>query len=271
MKKSFTGILCMLSLGMAAMAQKHMEQVQVEVAPRFKKGALLQLPDDYAQNPKKRYPLIIFLHGRSRSGEDLSKLTYDGIPYLLDKGVSLNTVNPADGKTYKFIIIMPQAEFWGLRPDNITAVMNDIERQYRVDTTRVYLTGYSAGGSGTFTALTDNAALTRRFAAAVPMSPTTLNDENIARLKMIADGNVGIWAFAGKGELRFLMDTRRYVDSVKKYNDSLAIITVHDGGHCCFKQFYDPGYKMNGLNIYEWMLQHKRTVSAAVANKKTHI
>ncbi len=261
----------MLLLAMTAAAQRHMDKIQVEVAPRFTKGALLQLPDDYAQNPKKRYPLIVFLHGRSRSGEDLSKLVYDGIPYLLDKGVSLNTVNPADGKTYKFIIVMPQAEFWGLRPDNITAVLNDMERRYRVDTTRIYLTGYSAGGSGTFTALTDNMALTRRFAAAVPMSPTTLNDENIARLKMIADAKVGCWAFAGKGELHFLMDTRRYIDSIKKYNDTLALLTVHDGGHCCFKAFYDPNYRVNGMNIYEWMLKHQRTVSAtAVVNKKNH-
>lgn len=238
-------------------AQKNMQRIEVSVAPKQKRGALLQLPDDY-QKTREKYPMILFLHGKSKAGNDLSKLVLDGIPYLLHHGRTLNTVNPVDGKKYKFIVVMPQAISWGLFPWHVNEVLNDMIRRYRVDTTRIYITGYSAGGSTTLAALTENAALTRRFAAAVSLSPVMLDDKNLAQFKLMADANVSCWYFAGTGEMHFLRNCRRFIDSTNKYKQGLTRLTVTDHNHCCFKEIYDPSFRENGQNIYEWMLQFKR-------------
>lgn len=250
-------VLFLLGADMAAYAQRNMQQTEVSVGPKEKRGALLQLPDDYAKT-KQRYPLILFLHGKSKAGNELSKLTLEGIPYLLDHGVSLNTVNPADGKLYKFIIVMPQAVSWGLKPGQVNAVLSDVIRRYRVDTSRIYITGYSAGGSIAVTALTENAALTRRFAAAVSLSPVLLDDKNMAQFKLIADAEVPCWYFAGSEEPHFLRNCKRFIDSTNKYKTGLTRLTVTPHNHCCFKEIYTPAHKVDGENIYQWMLQHKR-------------
>lgn len=250
-------VLSLLGADMAAYAQRNMQRIEVNVGPKENRGALLQLPDDYS-NTKQRYPLILFLHGKSKAGNDLSKLTLDGIPYLLHHGVKLNAVNPEDGKLYKFIILMPQAVSWGLKPAQVNAVLNDAIRRYRIDTSRIYITGYSAGGSTTVSALTENKALTRRFAAAVSLSPVLLDDKNMAQFKLVADANVPCWYFAGEQEPYFLRTVRRFIDSTNQYKEGLTKLTIGQHGHCCFKDIYTPSYKVGGVNIYEWMLQHKR-------------
>jgi len=57
---------------------------------------LLYLPKDYSKQTKK-YPLVIYLHGGSQKGNDLSKLKGYGLPYLVDKG-----------QNFDFIIASPQ-------------------------------------------------------------------------------------------------------------------------------------------------------------------
>ncbi|WP_177192243.1 carboxylesterase family protein [Chitinophaga arvensicola] len=233
-----------------------MQKVEVKLSPWQKNGALLQLPDDYGTS-NKRYPLIIFLHGKSKSGNDLEKLTLEGIPYWLDKGAKIDAVNPVDHQTYKFIFVAPQAPSWGLAPAAVNEVLNDVISRYRIDTTRIYITGYSAGGWATVMAITDNAKLTKRFAAAVPMSPASIDEANLLHFKMVADAGLHCWYFAGSNELHFLENSQRYIDSTNKYQPGLTKLSNHGQRHCCWKEFYDPHFKENGMNIYQWMLQYQ--------------
>lgn len=250
-------MLLMCISGSSLMAQRHMDSIKVTIAHNFKVWALLQLPDDY-KTSNKSYPMILFLHGSHRAGNNLSKLLFDGIPNLLDRGYKLDSKNPADGKIYKFIVITPQAGQWGLNPDQIKEVLDDMQQHYRVDASRIYITGYSAGGSGTVTALTDNPALTRRFAAAAILSPVMLNDKNLHSFKMVADAKVPCWYFAGTAEPHFLRNARMDTDSTNKYMPGLAHMTIHGFRHCCFKEIYKPTYRPKGKNIYEWFLENKR-------------
>lgn len=239
------------------MAQRHQQKIDIKLSPVHTNQALLQLPDDY-ETSGESYPLIMFLHGKSKSGTSIWKLVLEGIPYWLDQGKRLDAVNPVDGKLYKFIVVCPQALEWGLHPDQVNYVLDQIVARYRVDTSRIYLTGYSAGGWATVMAITDNQKLTNRFAAAVPMSAADIDKRNLKQFNLVANANLHCWYFGGTDELHYLESVESYADSTNRYRPGLAQVTITPYKHCCWKELYDPSFKQEGMNIYEWMLQYKK-------------
>ncbi|WP_341836317.1 prolyl oligopeptidase family serine peptidase [Chitinophaga pollutisoli] len=222
-------------------------------------NSLVFLPDDYRVT-NTNYPVIIYLHGKSKSGNDISKLRLEGVPYWISRGKKIQARNPADGKLYKFIVVSPQAPSWGLKPAEIERMLNDVASRYRIDPKRIYITGYSAGGWATVMALTEKPALTARFAAAVPMSVATIDDKNKKNFKMVADAKVHCWYLAGEGEPHFMEDCMKYVDSTNKYGPGLAKMTIVENfAHKSWISLYDPANKHGiGMNIYEWMLQYRK-------------
>src|SRR5437868_3893266 len=101
---------------------------------------LLYLPDGYATDTAKRWPLMIFLHGSGEAGTDLNKVKAWGPPKLIEAG-----------KKFPFIIVSPQAPpNTGWAVEVLRAMLNDLKQKYRVDNDRVYLTGLSMGGFGTW-------------------------------------------------------------------------------------------------------------------------
>ena len=117
---------------------------------------LLSLPVNYTKQPKKKWPLVLFLHGAGERGNDLQLVTKHGPPKLV-----------AAGCNFSFILVSPQcpAEEWW-RPEDLAMLLDEIEGKYRVDARRIYVTGLSMGGFGTW-----GLALTypHRFAAIVPI------------------------------------------------------------------------------------------------------
>lgn len=252
-------LICCLSECSSLYAQRNMDSILVTASQWNKIGALIHLPDDY-NSTQKEYPLIIFLHGKSKSGNNLKRLILEGIPYWIDNGEKIQAKNPVDKKVYKFIVLAPQALSWGLKPDEINKILDDVEKRYRIDKSRIYLTGYSAGGWATVMALTDSKELSNRFAAAVPMSVATIDTKNMKQFKLVANAGVHCWYFAGTDEKHFLEECQHYTDSTNKYKAGLAKISViPDFGHHSWKTLYDVRFKQNGLNIYEWMLQYQQS------------
>jgi predicted peptidase len=88
---------------------------------------------------KSNPPILIFLHGRSLSGNDLTKVKSYGVICEIGKGREI----PA-------IVIAPQVpsgSSWD--PDKLLTLLEDIQAQYATDTNRVYVCGMSLGGYGT--------------------------------------------------------------------------------------------------------------------------
>ncbi|MGE7775730.1 prolyl oligopeptidase family serine peptidase [Chitinophaga sp. NPDC101104] len=242
-----------------AEAQQTRDTVQLKATAFSTVSSLVFLPEGY-HSTKMAYPVIIYLHGKSKSGNDLGKLLLEGIPYWLNRGKKIRAKNPVDKKFYDFIVVSPQAPSWGLKPDEIERLLNDVTTKYRIDPSRIYMTGYSAGGWATVMALTEKPALSARFAAVVPMSVSTIDDKNRKNFKMVADAKVHSWYFAGDQELHFKEDSQKYVDSTNKYGPGLAKMTVVPGfRHHSWISLYDPANKHGaGMNIYEWMLQYRK-------------
>ncbi|MCQ2449267.1 MAG: prolyl oligopeptidase family serine peptidase [Clostridia bacterium] len=115
------------------------------------------LPKDY--DGQKKYPLVFFLHGAGERGDDLDAASRHGyMKYVRE-----------EGKEYPFIFIAPQCpddKYWGCFTESLLAFLDDICEMLPIDTDRIYLTGLSMGGTGTWMlAMADP----DRFAAIAPV------------------------------------------------------------------------------------------------------
>ena len=111
-------------------------EVTLKVSYRY----LLSLPDGYQADNAKRWPLIIFLHGAGERGQELEMLKKHGPPKLIAAGQSI----PA-------VVVSPQCApgtIWN--PHAVHALTQAMIGKHRVDPDRVYLTGLSMGGFGTW-------------------------------------------------------------------------------------------------------------------------
>lgn len=257
-------ILCLVGLftvtRLSAQTYKHFEVISVPTDQWHNVPALLHLPEGGPINGK--YPLLVCFHGKSIAGHSVPKLFNEGVPRQLHEGQKIEAKNKLDGKLYKFIVLAPLAESWGINPPQLEVILDDILKKYpMIDSNRIYLTGYSAGGWCSVMAMTDTRHLAGRIAASVVMSPAPIDPINFGKFSNVGAAKIHTWYFSGTGEPQFLENTERCIDSTNKYQEGLVKFTKHDKGHCCFHEFYDPAYRdsTDGMNIYEWLLQWKQT------------
>ena len=102
---------------------------------------LLYLPPAYATDTHSTFPLILFLHGSGESGSDLNQVKNNGIPKLI-----------AEGKDFPFVVVSPQNPSSDVSWDtkSLKMLLDEVISTYRIDTNRLYLTGLSMGGWGTW-------------------------------------------------------------------------------------------------------------------------
>jgi predicted peptidase len=104
-----------------------------------------------------RLPLILFLHGAGERGDDLERVRTQGLPQLLP-----NLPEP----TFVVAPQCPASSWWTLELATLETLLDEVQAHHPVDAARVYLTGLSMGGYGTWhLALKDPA----RFAALAPV------------------------------------------------------------------------------------------------------
>jgi predicted peptidase len=235
-----------------------MQPIQVKISPWQNRQALIFTPEKPARGQK--YPLLICFHGRSIAGHDLGRILRQGVARQIHEGKKIAAVNPVDKKLYEFIVVAPLAESWSFAPQDVEPMLDDLIKRYpMIDTSRIYLTGYSAGGWSVESAKTHNKRLAQRIAACITMSPPIIDSPYLRRYKLPSDENIHTWYFAGAQDGYFLKSARTFVDSTSRYKQGLTKLTVYDGGHCCWESYYSPEYRENGMNIYEWLLQYKNS------------
>lgn len=113
-------------------------------------GYLEYVPKDYSQNSDK-YPIVIFLHGIGERGvnsvdvnaikQDIGLVERNGPPKFVKAGTQ-----------FPFILISPQlkSNYGGWPAAYIMEVLEYCRTYLRIDERRIYLTGLSLGGSGTW-------------------------------------------------------------------------------------------------------------------------
>ena len=114
------------------------ETFSAEVTKTFAYKYLKYLPDGY--DGKKKFPLLLFLHGAGERGDNLDLVTKHGPPKLIKKG-----------KKFPFIVISPQClknSWWDA--EGLDALLDEFIGKHAVDESRIYCTGLSMGGYGTW-------------------------------------------------------------------------------------------------------------------------
>lgn len=142
----------------------------------------LFVPRGYDADTTRRWPLVIFLHGSGERGSDLEIVKKNGPPRI----VAQHPGSP-------FILVSPQLEqVEGNRWDvaKLDALLADLRRRYRIDASRIYLTGLSLGGYGAWAWALRRPDL---FAALVPVAARS--EDASANPCLLKD--MPIWAFHG--------------------------------------------------------------------------
>ncbi|MBN1349724.1 prolyl oligopeptidase family serine peptidase [candidate division KSB1 bacterium] len=194
---------------------------------------LLYLPDDYETTGEK-FPLMLFLHGAGERGDQLEKVKLQGPPKLID-----------EGKKFPCIVLSPQCpanQWWSV--EVLDVLLQEACKTYRVDKDRIYVTGLSMGGFGTWALAS---AFPQRFAAIAPICGGG-NPLLAPRLKALP-----IWVFHGaKDQVVPLKQSQDMVDALEKAGGQVKFTIYPDAGHDSWTETYaNPEF-------YDWLLSHIR-------------
>jgi len=236
------------------------------------KGFYEYLPEGYSSSSANtKFPMIIFFHGGGEIGNDSTQL-YNILKNGPLKHVTAGTFPTSfivNSKTYKFIIIAPQfTTLDNSYPDEVDNIIEYAKQNYKVDVSRIYLTGLSVGAGQAWNYVGKNSNYARKIAAIVPIGSyinETRDEFKITngKAQIIAASNMPIWATHNNGDdICPLSWDVNALDLIKSSNPALRPqpkLTVFNAwGHEGWTQTYDPNFKENNMNIYEWMLQYHR-------------
>jgi len=204
---------------------------------------LLFTPKDYNEDKSKKWPLMVFLHGAGERGTNLTKVAVHGPPKIVIKR-----------DDFPFVLVSPQCPEGGRwEREAVIALVDEAIEKYRVDPDRVYLTGLSMGGFGTWSTAT---AYPERFAAVAPIC----GGGNVVDVLLPKKGaesalkTLPIWAFHGaKDPTVKLEESQRMVDAFKRAGNNDVKLTIYpEAQHDSWTETY------NNEELYTWFLEHTR-------------
>jgi len=246
MRKSFrflSAMLCSVVCVAGATAEETPRQ-SAEVLDKqvpVKLDYLLYLPKDY--DKQETWPLVIFLHGAGERGDDLNLVKQHGPPKLIDQG-----------QDFPAIVVSPQCKqgkWWHAQLLELTALVDEIEAKYKVDKSRIYLTGLSMGGFGTWAlaAYTPN-----RFAALVPICG---GGEALSALALV---RTPVWAFHGaKDPVVPLKRSEDMVATLKRFKGDVQFTVYPDALHDSWTETYD------NPEVWKWLFAQQRKPTGMAA------
>jgi poly(3-hydroxybutyrate) depolymerase len=233
------------------------------------KGYYETLPALYSQTTKK-YPLIIFIHGIGELGTTLSRLNCCGLPrHAYNKTLPPKFLNSVDGKYYSYIVISPQ---FVVRPSaaQVQSVINFAKSKYRVDASRIYVTGLSMGGGSTW----DWSVVYGQNAAAItPVCAGTRPTTTLA--SYVATKNLPIWSLNSNDDqavpIQWGKDWINWIDARNTAYAPKTKLTIWYGltHNDTWWKAFDPKTKVDGQSIYEWMLRYTRGTSTSGTSATT--
>ncbi len=200
---------------------------------------LLFMPSNTAAQEQGKFPLILSLHGIGERGNDLLRLKRDGLAKRLDGDAA-----------FPFIVISPQCplstEWYYDRTDTLLIkLLDEAVARYPIDTKRIYLTGYSMGGIGTWDLAMRNP---QRFAALLPIAARAEGGLNICVLK-----DVPAWAFHGaKDDVVDLFKAESLINTLRNCSGNVQFTVYPDAGHDAWTRTY------NNAEVYTWLLRQRR-------------
>ena len=217
------------------------------------------LPPHYSK--VRRWPVVLFLHGSGERGDDNVRQLALGLPALLS----------SYSERYKCIVVIPQCqyghEWYGEMETQALAALEQTIGEFRGDRRRLYITGMSMGGAGTW-----YMARHRRWAAVIPVCGEVSRQANdpfpvdpppdLARIVGAPDpfgalaeaiGPTPVWSFHGSDDAEIPVTQSRSMTAALLAHGNAARYTEFKGaGHDIWERVYsDP-------NVVHWMLAQRK-------------
>jgi predicted peptidase len=196
----------------------------------------------HGYHPARRWPVILFLHGAGQTGTDGKAPTSVGL------GPAIRRREPS----FPFLVVFPQSvdRTWGVAAADgkrALAILDEVGREYSVDEDRVYLTGFSMGGGGTWSLA---AAEPGRWAAIAPVC----GYGHPAWAKELA--GIPCWCFHGAEDRVIPVERSREMVGVMRGVAGSIRYTEYPGvGH----NAWDSAY--NTDELYDWLLSNTRSAN----------
>lgn len=204
---------------------------------------LRYLPKDYQINGNNQFPVLIFLHGSGEIGNDIEVVKKHGPPMLI-----------AQGQDFPFIVISPQLDAQGgWNISRLDQTLFTATNGLRIDTSRIYLTGLSLGGYGTWEWA---AAHPKLFAALAPVAGR-------GRVSTAcAIKHIPIWAFHGaRDDAVPVRGSRAMIRALRACGGRPKFTLYPNEGHWSWVPAYnDPA-------LYEWLLAQSNADGSAEFEK----
>ncbi|MZQ81316.1 phospholipase [Paenibacillus sp. 5J-6] len=198
----------------------------------------LYLPHDLERNHDTKYPLILFLHGVKKRGEDVSLLNNYGLTWLAEKQTD-----------FPFIVVTPQCKAdssWSQEHHIVKVLVDEIIKNYPIDTERVYVTGFSMGGNGAWDFASRSPEL---FSAIVPISGWFEPD----KANLFKD--IPIWAFhCVDDDVVGVSGTVDMVHSITNIGGNIRATYYSELGHS--HRVMEETY--SNQDLLTWLLKHKK-------------
>lgn len=207
-------------------------QLQKVIRTTVEGEYLLYLPEGYEEGDAD-WPLLLFLHGAGERGDDLEMVKRHGPPKRIE-----------EGDDFPFIVVSPQCPpNQGWDTGFLSALLDEVIAEHRVDESRVYLSGLSMGGYGTWSLAIEQPD---RFAAIAPICGGG------AAYNACALKDTPVWVFHGALDNVVPIDESVQMVRALRQCDADVRFTVYPmAGHDSWTETYD------NPELYEWLLNHK--------------
>lgn len=198
------------------------------------------LPRTYGSAPKQKWPLILFLHGAGERGDSIDQVKVHGIPKI------------AEEMDLQFVALSPQCppnHWWSDYTQTLEQLIQQTIDTLDVDPDRVYITGLSMGGFGTWHMIVEYPHL---FAAAAPICGGGAWPYGVReRLPLIK--HLPVWVFhGGKDDVVPVLESQVMVDILKKIDGNVNFTIYPEAKHDSWTETY------NNPDLYKWFLSHRR-------------
>jgi predicted peptidase len=217
------------------------------------------IPADWSK--KKRWPVILYLHGAGERGSD----------GIIQTEVGIGTAIRRHAERVPAIVVFPQClkDRWWPEPEMQAQALKALDqamKEFNGDPARVYLTGISMGGYGTWAIASSNPS---RFAALAPVCggvrtpprvaiPSGTPDPNAASdpYQAVAQkvGSTPVWVFHGGADTVVpVSESRKMVDALKASGGNVRYNEYEGVGHNSWDKAYSEP------EFFSWLLSHKRS------------
>ncbi len=190
-----------------------------------------------------KWPLVLFLHGSGERGDDIALVSNHGLPkFARDVG------------SYPFILVAPQCPLekrWTDYTDTLYELVQNMIGGYSIDPNRLYLTGLSMGGQGTWNLSVNYPEL---FAAILPVCgriPPALDFmDKLCKLR-----DKPTWIFHGAmDEAVPVEDSKKIAAKLKACGNNARLTIYPEGTHFIWDMVY-----ANPL-VMDWLLSHVKAL-----------